>query len=119
MSVPYERRFRMKVIEAVERGLSARAAGERFGIGVATSIRWVRRWRESGTLDDPPPRKRATVLDPHADWLIALREAERDLRLVDIAERLEAEHGVRTEKGALSRFYKQAGITFKKKPVRD
>lgn len=120
MGFSYDKGFRAKVIEAVAAGASARAAGRRFGIGVATSIRWVRRWRETGALDDPPARKRRSVLSDHSDWLIALRTAEPELRLVDIASRLKQERSVHTDKSALSRFFRQAGITYKKKePVCD
>ena len=40
--------LRGRVIGALEEGASARASAERFGIGVATSIRRGRRWRETG-----------------------------------------------------------------------
>ncbi len=111
MGFSYDLRFRRKVIEAVDAGCSARSA---------TAIRWVRRWRETGELNDPPARKCRSVLWAHADWLIDLRTSEPELRLIDIAARLEEAHGVRTDKAALSRFFKRAGVTYKKKePVCD
>ena len=119
MSAPYDDALRARVIGAVEQGASARSAGARFGIGVATAIRWVRQWRETGEVKHQPQRRRVSALEAHTGWLISVREAEPELRLVDIAARLGAEHGVRTDKTALSRFYRKAGITFKKKPVRD
>lgn len=119
MSAPYDDALRVRVIGAVEQGASARSAGERFGIGVATAIRWVRHWRETGEVNHRPQRRRRSALAAYTGWLVHLREAEPDLRLIDIAARLEVEHGVRTDKTALSRFYRKVGITFKKKPVRD
>ena len=114
MGFAYDLRFWRKVIEAVDAGSSARSAAGRFGIGVATAIRWVRCWRETGKLNDPPARKRRSVFWGHADWLIDLRTSEPKLRLIDIAARLEETHGVRTDKAALSRFFKRAGVTYKK-----
>ncbi len=48
--------LRSRVIAAVEAGLSRRAAAERFGIGVATAIRWVRAFRASGSIQRRGPR---------------------------------------------------------------
>lgn len=116
----YGTKLRGRVIAAhAQEGLSARAAGKRHGIGVATAIRWVRHWRETGTAEAPARKARASKLDPHRDWLVETRLAEPDLRLVDLAARLEAEHGVRADKSELSRFFARYGVTFKKEePVR-
>lgn len=114
-------KLRGRVIAAhAEEGLSARAAGERHGIGVATAIRWVRHWRETGQVEAPPRKARSSKLDPHREWLIAQRLADPEARLVDLAARLEAARGVRTQKSALSVFFARAGVTFKKEePVRE
>ena len=45
MARAYSQDLRDRVIDA---GTSARAAAERFGIGVATAIVWTRRARETG-----------------------------------------------------------------------
>ena len=112
MARGYGTKLRGRVIVAhAEEGLSARAAGEWFGIGVATAIRWVRHWRDTGEVEGPPRKARASKLDPHRDWLIKTRLAEPDLRLLDLAARLEAEHGVRTQKSALSVFFARCGVT--------
>ena len=46
--------LRGRVIDAVEAGASRRAAAERFGIGVATAIRWVRMFRATGLISAQP-----------------------------------------------------------------
>jgi len=48
------------VIAAVEAGLSRRAAADRFGVAIASAVRWVREWRESGTAR-AKPQSPATV----------------------------------------------------------
>ena len=40
--------LRDRVIDAAFSGMSARRAADRFGIGLATAIRWVRQARETG-----------------------------------------------------------------------
>ncbi|SER33383.1 Winged helix-turn helix, partial [Azotobacter beijerinckii] len=48
-------------------GLSARQAAERFDVGTATAIVWVRRFREGGELVARRQGKpRGLRLDPHA-----------------------------------------------------
>lgn len=111
----YGTKLRGHVIAAYsEEGLSARAAGRRFGIGPATAVCWVRHWRETGQIEAPARKARSSKLDPHRDWLVAQRLEDPDGRLVDLAVRLEAEHGVHTDKSALSRFFARCGVTFKK-----
>ena len=46
--------LRGRVIAAVEAGATRRGAAERFGIGVATAIRWVRVFRTTGTSSAQP-----------------------------------------------------------------
>ena len=40
--------LRSRVIVAVKGGLSCRAAAKRFGVGIATAIRWLKAWRTEG-----------------------------------------------------------------------
>ena len=46
--------LRGRVIAAVEGGASRRAAAERFGVGVATAIRWMRVFRATGATSAQP-----------------------------------------------------------------
>ena len=40
--------LRVRVIAAVNEGMSRHAAAARFGIGVATAVRWLKAWSETG-----------------------------------------------------------------------
>ena len=53
MSRAYSSDLRERVLDAVAAGRSARSAAAHFGIGTATVVRWVRRWRETGRADRP------------------------------------------------------------------
>jgi len=46
--------LRSRVIAAVDGGLSRLAAAERFGVAVASAVRWVREWRETGSTRAKP-----------------------------------------------------------------
>ena len=50
-----------RLIASVKARLSRRAAAERFGIGVATAIRWVRAFRASGSIQARPQGRRPAL----------------------------------------------------------
>ncbi len=54
MLKPYSLDLRMRVVAAVEGGLSRRQAAERFDVGISTAIRWTRRARETGSAAAKP-----------------------------------------------------------------
>ena len=120
MTGPCSEDLRIRVIAAVEEdGLSRRAAARRFKVSDASAVRWVATFEETGrTVPLPMGGDRRSVLKAHRDWLIALRLGENDLTLEAIAARLLAEYGVKADASMLSRFFKSAGISFKKNRAR-
>lgn len=119
MTRAYSQDLRDRVIASVEdEGLSRREAARRYRIGVATTVRWLRWWREGRHAPRRQGGDRRSRLPAHEAWLLTLIEAEPDLILIEIAERLLTEHGVKADAGMLSRFYTRRGISFKKKRIR-
>jgi transposase len=117
MGRAYSADLRGRVIDAVDAGSSARAAAARFGVGVATAIRWVRRYRETGERaarrQGHPVRSK---LDPHEAFLLDLIDETVDITLAEMRKRLETERGVRAGTGTLWRFFHRRGVTVKKRP---
>lgn len=117
MACSYSTDLRRRVIEAIEAGMSTRAAARRFSIGESTAGAWHRRWRESG---EETARKRGqpggSKLDPHEAFILSLVAARKDIALAEIAERLDAEHGVRVCPATIWYFFDRRAITFKKRP---
>ena len=113
MGRAYSQDLRDRVIDA---GTSARAAADRLGIGVATAIVWTRRARETG---DRSARKQGqpkrSKLDPHRAFLLGLIEAEPDVTIVEMQERLRTEAGVEASVGTIWTFLDRNGLTFKKR----
>ncbi len=109
--------LRKRVIEAVDGGMSRRAAAERYEIGEATAIRWVRRWRETGSWapDKMGPKTPRSPLTPCKDELIALIDKRSEMTLKQIVEYLAGELGVKTSESAVDRFFAKHGITYKKR----
>ena len=116
MSGAYSIDLRERVLDAVDAGSSARRAAARFGVGVATAIRWVRRWRETG---ERAARKQGhpirSKLDAHEAYLLGLIEQTVDITLDEMRQRLAGERGMRAGYGTLWRFFERRGITVKKR----
>lgn len=120
MTRAYSQDLRDRVIAAVEdEGLSRREAARHYRIGAATAVRWLQAVRQGRRVPRAQGGDRRSRLPAHAAWLLALIEAESDLTLVAIAERLLSEHGVKADAGMLSRFFTGNGISFRKKRLRD
>lgn len=114
----YSPDLRSRVIKAVADGASARQAAERFGVGISTSIVWVRRYRQSGeAVARRQGKPRGSRLDAHKDFILALVEAgTKDITLAEIAERLQAERGVSIGVTSVWTFLDRHGLTYKKRP---
>ena len=116
MARAYSLDLRRRVIEAIEGGLSTREAARRFAFGIATAGAWYRRWCRTG--DVRPGRqggREGSKLDRHEAFILNLVETRKDITLVEIAARLEAERGMRTCPASLCAFFKKRSITFKKR----
>lgn len=107
--------LRQRIVDAVEAGLSRRAAAERFGVGVSSAIRWVTRARTRGNLE-PDSRggdQRSHRIDNHRDVILGWIEAEPDLTLAEVADRLGATVGYRPHPSVVCRFFQHHGMTRK------
>ena len=113
MARAYSQDLRERVIDA---GTSARQAAERFGIGVATAIVWVRRAREGERRARKQGQPKRSKLDQHREFLLALIEAEPDITIAEMQERLRSDAGVAASVGTIWTFLDRAGLTFKKRP---
>jgi transposase len=112
MARAYSQDLRERVIDA---GTSARQAAERFGIGVATAIVWVRRAREGERSARKQGQPKRSKLDQHREFLLGLIEAEPDITIAEMQERLRSEAGVTASVGTIWTFLDRAGLTFKKR----
>ena len=111
--------LRTRVVEAViESGLSRNAAAERFGVSVASAVRWVKRFETTGEIS--PARtggdRRSDRIEAHRDYLLGLIRRAPDMTLLEIQERLVANCGERFSSSVLWRFFDRCNITFKKSP---
>ena len=116
MPKAYSGDLRERVIEAVEDGASRREAGERFEVSASSSVRWLQRWRESGSAAPKPRGGSVSPLEKCAAQVLAVIAEHPDLTLMETVEELRRRR-IRTSKSALSRFFARHDITLKKKPA--
>lgn len=109
--------LRDRVVAATDEGMSCRAAAARFGVGVATAIRWRQLAREHGRAiaGKPGGDQRSSKTDILADQIMAMLAENGDIKLVEIQSGL-AVQGVHIGIGTLWRFFDRRGITRKKRP---
>lgn len=110
--------LRLRVVRAIDAGMSRRQAAARFDVAPSTAIRWYEAWRRTGSCR---ARRQggdrwSHVTEAHAPRILAILEEIGDITLVELKARL-GETGGTVSISALSRFFRRHGITRKKRPV--
>jgi len=108
--------LRQRVIDAIEGGMSTRAAARRYSIGESTAGAWHRRWRttrriEAGRQGNPG----GSLLDAHEAFILELVDEAVDITLAEIAERLGDKRSVSVDPSTIWYFFRRRGITYKKR----
>ncbi len=120
MAKPCSLDLRERVVAAVEQeGMSRNAAAARFGVAPSSAIKWVTRFRATGSVAPSKMggHKPKTLRGADADWLIA-RCRERAFTISQLVAELEAERGLKVDRHSVWAFLHAEGLSFKKKPVR-
>jgi len=107
-----------RVVGSIEGGLSCRAAAARFGVGVATAVRWRQMAREHGraVAGKPGGDQRSSKTDAHAALIRAMLAEQGDITLAEVQSGLTA-RGIKVGIGTLWRFFDRHKITRKKRPA--
>ena len=96
------------------RGASARAAARRFDVSASSAIKFVRRWRETGSYAPGQiggqKRRRLADWEP---WLHEVMAAAPDITLAEPHSRL-AENGVAVSLQTVSNTLRALGYSYKK-----
>lgn len=120
MGKPCSLDLRERVVAAVEvEGMSRNQAAARFGVAPSSAIKWVARFRSTGSA--APARmgghKPRTLRGAHAEWLIA-RCREKDFTISQLVQELLEVRGLKVDRRSVWEFLHAEGLSFKKKPVR-
>ena len=116
MPKPYSDDLRERVIEAVEAGASRREAAESFNLSPSSAVKWLQRWRDTGSAKAKPSRWSTSPLEKQAEWLLGMVAERPDLTLDEIVAAMHERRnpGSRT---AVWRFFVRHDLTFKKKSL--
>jgi transposase len=117
MARAYSADMRERVIARVESGASRREAAEHYDVSASTAVIWVKCFRKTGRCAAKPRGGSTSPLEKHANFLLALIEAQPDLTLDEIVSAMRKRRiaGSRT---AIWRVFQRHKVTFKKKPAR-
>ena len=114
----YSKDLRVRVIDAVDRGIARPEVAEQFRVSLRTIKRWLHRRRERGTLAaSPRPGPPARKLGLLRAGLLPQLEAQPDATLAEHCARWEHTAGVRVSTATMSRVIRlDLGWTRKKRP---
>src|SRR5258705_6140441 len=85
MPKPYSDDLRERVIEAVVAGASRREAAESFSLSASSAVRWLQRWRDTGSARAKLSGRRTAPVEEHAGRVLALVAQQTELSLAEIA----------------------------------
>ena len=117
MAKPYSMDLRNRVVMSVLKdGLSCHAAAARFGVAISSAIKWVQRYRETGSAAPRPMggRKPNILSGATREWL--LERVTRDFTLRGLVAEL-GMRGVKVDYVQVWRFAHAQGLSFKKKRI--
>ena len=112
--------LRIRLITAVEAGMSRRAAAERFGVAVASAIRWVHVWHTTGATCAKPQGgdQRSYRIEAYRGVILGRINGQPDITLVELADLLRRDHDACFAPSTIWRFLDRHGISFKKNRAR-
>jgi transposase len=100
----YSKDLRVKVLEAVDRGMPRAEVARTFGISLPSIKRWLKRRRETGEVDAKappgPPAVKGAMLE---GWLPAHLRRNSDLTLEEHCEAFAEDSGVKVSEATMSR----------------
>jgi putative transposase len=107
--------FASAFVAAIDTGHTREEVAERYNLALSTVGRFIRRKRETGSVE---PGKfgghKTFTLAPHADLVRALVAEQPDSTLAELKARL-AKKKVKVSKSAISRFLHHLNLTFRKR----
>jgi transposase len=100
----YSKDLRVKVLDAVDRGIPRVEVARTFGISLPSIKRWLKRRRERGEVDAKappgPPAVKGAML---GEWLPTHLRSNPDLTLREHCEAFAEDSGVKVSEATMSR----------------
>ena len=117
MTAPLSNDLRLRVVQAIEGGLSRRAAAARFEVSIASAVRWHQRYKRTGSVEPEAigGDRHSHRAEAHAAKVLGWVDENKDITLVEIADRLAAEGHVFAT-ATIWRLLDRHDYTVKKRP---
>ena len=116
---PYSEDLRVRIVAARQGGQNAAAVAERFEVSKRSVERYAARFEAEGELGAKARGGgRASRLEGHAEALRGWVQAEPDLTLQELRERLRKRARVRLGLNALWHGLRRLGLSYKKNSAR-
>ncbi len=108
--------LRVRVLAAIDEGVSCRAAAVRFGVAPSTAIRWQAQRRATGSLAPKPQGgdMRSRRVEERAADILDIWQARKDISLDELRQELVGV-GLIISVAGLHRFFARRGMTRKKR----
>lgn len=117
MTAPLSNDLRLRVVRSIECGLSRRATAAKFDVSIASAVRWHQRYKRTGSIEPDAigGDRHSHRAEAHAATVLGWIDENRDITLVEIAERLAAQgHGFAP--ATIWRLLDRHDYTVKKRP---
>ena len=116
MTAPLSNDLRLRVVKAIEGGLSRRAAAAKFEVSIASAVRWYQRFKRTGSIEPDAigGDHHSHRAEAHAARILKWIDEQRDLTLVEIRNRL-AEEGHVFAPATIWRLLDRHNYTIKKR----
>ena len=115
---PYSLDLRERVVAAVVAGSTCRSVAARFGVSVASVVKWSQRFRTKGSAAAlPMGGHRPYALAGERDWLLRRLDEKPYITRRGLVAEL-GERGIEVSYYAVWHLFEREGISFKKKPAR-
>jgi transposase len=108
--------LRTRVVDAVAEGSSRRSAAARFGVSVASAIRWADAADKTGSAEAKPQGgdRRSQRIEAHSGFILKTVADCKDITLAELQDLL-ARRGEHFGIGTIWRFFDRHAITLKKR----
>jgi transposase len=109
--------LRIRVIVAVAGGMSRNAAARRFGVSIASAVRWMAAYLQTGQTAAKPRGgdRRSGRIEAQSDLLMQAIAETPDITLAELRQRLIEERNEVFAISTIHDFYRRHGVTFKKR----
>jgi transposase len=113
---PYSKDLRLKVLEAIDRGMPRTEVAQIFSVSMPTIKRWLKRRRETGEVDPKPnpgpPARKGVALE---EALPSQVRANPDFTLQEHRQLFEESYGISVSTASISRAFERLGLPLKKR----